>query len=86
MHKSQQLVADSIGISQRSYAYYETGVRVTDYATLIRIADYFNVSLDYLLGRKSPNISESRQMLLDKVQTLSEEQVQALLTIANQLK
>ncbi|MBR3933952.1 MAG: helix-turn-helix transcriptional regulator [Clostridia bacterium] len=30
---------------------YENGVREADYATLIKFADYFNVSLDYLLER-----------------------------------
>ena len=86
MHKSQQAVATAVGVSQRSYAYYETGVRVADYQTLIRLADYFNVSLDYLLGRETPNISESRQNLLNKVQTLSEEQVTLLLSVINSLK
>lgn len=86
IHKSQQVVADAVGVSQRSYAYYETGIRVVDYDTLIKLADYFNVSIDYLLGRQSPNVSPERQELLDKVQTLSEEQVKLLLNVVSQLK
>lgn len=44
-----------LSLSQNSVSRYENG---TDYATLIRIADYFNVSLDYLLERTdNPKIS-----------------------------
>lgn len=50
--KSQQSIADSIGIGQRSYAYYETNEREADYETLCNFADYFNVSIDYLLGHE----------------------------------
>lgn len=36
---------------------YENGVREADYATLIKFADYFAVSLDYLLERTdNPNM------------------------------
>ncbi len=40
-----------LNISQNSISRYETGVREADYATLIALADYFHVSVDYLLGR-----------------------------------
>ncbi|MBR7101628.1 MAG: helix-turn-helix transcriptional regulator [Clostridia bacterium] len=48
---SQLKLAIDLCISQNSISRYETGERQADYATLIRIADYFNVSLDYLLER-----------------------------------
>lgn len=38
-------------MNQNSISRYETGEREADYATLIAIADYFHVSVDYLLGR-----------------------------------
>ena len=38
-------------MSQNSISQYETGMREADYKTLIAIADYFGVSIDYLLGR-----------------------------------
>lgn len=38
-------------LNQNSVSRYETGEREADYATLILFADYFNVSIDYLLGR-----------------------------------
>ncbi len=48
---SQIRLAIDLDMNQNSISRYETGEREADYATLIRIADYFNVSIDYLLGR-----------------------------------
>ena len=48
---SQLKLALDLNISQNSISRYETGEREADYRTLILIADYFNVSVDYLLGR-----------------------------------
>lgn len=38
-------------MNQNTVSRYENGEREADYETLIKIADYFDVSLDYLLGR-----------------------------------
>ncbi len=38
-------------MSQNTISRYENEVRQADYETLIRFADYFDVSIDYLLGR-----------------------------------
>lgn len=40
-----------LNMNQNSISRYETGAREADYATLIQFADYFNVSIDYLLER-----------------------------------
>ena len=48
---SQLKLAMDLGLNQNSISRYETGEREVDYATLIRLADYFQVSIDYLLGR-----------------------------------
>ena len=48
---TQLKLAMDLNISQNTISRYETGEREADYATLIRLADYFNVSLDYLLER-----------------------------------
>ena len=50
-HISQLKLAMDLDMNQNSISRYETGEREADYATLIRFADYFNVSIDYLLGR-----------------------------------
>jgi len=43
---SQLKLAIDLNMNQNSISRYENGVREADYATLIRFADYFNVSLD----------------------------------------
>lgn len=48
---SQLKLAVDLSMNQNSISRYENGTREADYATLIRIADYFDVSIDYLLGR-----------------------------------
>ncbi len=48
---SQLQLGLALGLNQNSISRYESGEREADYTTLIRIADYFDVSLDYLLGR-----------------------------------
>lgn len=48
----QQEVADGLGISLRAYQYYERGEREPQASLLIRMADYFDVSLDELVGRE----------------------------------
>lgn len=48
---SQVALAIALSMSQNSISRYETGEREADYKTLIAFADFFNVSLDYLLGR-----------------------------------
>ena len=48
---SQQKMADVLGISRSAVAMWETGGSEPDNKTLEKIADYFNVSIDYLLGR-----------------------------------
>lgn len=54
---TQLKLAMDLNISQNTISRYETGEREADYATLTRLADYFNVSTDYLLERtNNPNI------------------------------
>ncbi len=48
---SQIRLAMDLNLSQNTISRYETGVREADYETLIKLADYFGVSVDYLLGR-----------------------------------
>lgn len=48
----QNELADKIGISNASISYYENGKQEPTASTIIKIALYFNVSTDYLLGLK----------------------------------
>lgn len=48
---SQQELADALGISKSAVNMYERGERQPNFETLETIADFFNVDIDYLLGR-----------------------------------
>lgn len=49
---TQQKVAEKLGISQPSYIRYENGTAEPTLENLVKLADLFDVSVDYLLGRK----------------------------------
>ena len=48
---TQAQVGDAIGVPQRTYAYYESGQRMIPPHVLCALADFYDVSVDYLLGR-----------------------------------
>ena len=48
---SQLKLAYDLNMNQNTISRYENMEREADYQTLIKFADYFNVSVDYLLGR-----------------------------------
>ena len=49
---TQQEFSDKLGISRVNYTRYETGKVRPDYETIIKIADFYDVSLDELFDRK----------------------------------
>ncbi len=77
---SQQKLADEIGMSQQSVNGYENHDIEPDISTLIKIADYFETSVDYVVGhthirRKIEEVSEyalnkSEQNHIDKYRAL----------------
>lgn len=48
---TQKQIADIVNLQDSSISLYESGARQPSFATLIALADYFNLSVDYLLGR-----------------------------------
>lgn len=48
---SQLQLALKLGLNQNTVSRYENGQREADYQTLIMFADFFDVSIDYLIGR-----------------------------------
>ncbi len=48
---SQKQLSEILHISQRSYSHYETGSRNIPVEMLIRLANYYDISVDYLIGR-----------------------------------
>ncbi len=47
----QKEVAENIGISRQRYSHYETGIRNVDLIMLTKLASFYGVSTDYLLGQ-----------------------------------
>lgn len=48
---TQKEISDYLHISQRTYSHYENGTRSIPIETLIRLANYYHTTLDYLVGR-----------------------------------
>lgn len=48
---TQREVAEMLGMSQKGYSKYETGTNDIPTAVLIKLADFYKTSVDYLLGR-----------------------------------
>jgi len=72
---SQYELAEKLNFSRGKYANYEQGTRQPDYETLDKLADFYNVTTDYLLGRSNdPNqnldenfdpLEELKQFMID---------------------
>lgn len=83
---SQTAVAQYLNITRQAYNHYETGQRQPTQEVLIKLADYFGVSVDYLLGRtdeKSPSLDEQLEgvefALFGEIKELTDEQKQEIL-------
>ncbi len=48
---TQKKLGEAINLPQRTYAYYESGQRMVPPEVLCALADFYDVSVDYLLGR-----------------------------------
>lgn len=48
---THQALADYLGLNRTTISHYASGRNEPDIGTLIRIADFFHVSVDYLVGR-----------------------------------
>lgn len=66
---SQQQLADVIGTSQQSVNKYENHNVEPDISTLIKVADYFKTSIDYLVGHTLPE----EQNIIEEVEPTKEE-------------
>lgn len=62
---TQADLAKVLKISDRAVGYYENGEREPDQDTLLQIANYFDVSVDYLLGVSDVRNSSSLQNEID---------------------
>lgn len=77
-HESQQSLAIEMNISQAMVSRYELEQASSDVTTLIHLANHYNVSVDYLIGRTDvktmytkSDLSESEQNILFMYKRLS---------------
>lgn len=52
MHMTQSAVAKSLNVAQPVYQRFESGIYECNYEQLVALCDLFDISADYLLGRK----------------------------------
>lgn len=55
-------VAKATGIDQKTLSNYETGKTNPDSFALIKLADFFHVSIDYLVGRLNIDVKENEEI------------------------
>lgn len=60
---TQTQIGERLNIPQRTYAYYESGERTIPPEILIALADFYNTSIDYILGRTDKNKDNGSLML-----------------------
>ena len=81
--ETQRVMAERLGISQRTVASWESGDRMPSYEILLQIASLYQVSTDYLLGRiKQPSVitplSDQNVMILTSEKGLLTKEKQTL--------
>lgn len=79
---SQKVLAIDLKVSQPTISAWESGLKKMSNASAAKVADYFHVSMDYLLGRslaceeiKQPTVSDDDRLradIIDRVQGLSD--------------
>ncbi len=73
-------VANATGIDQKTLSNYETGKTNPDSFAILRLADFFDVTSDYLLGRTENNLTDRQKVItaLDSAQRSIQEVIKLL--------
>ena len=83
---TQEQVADILGIPKKTYQNYEREVRDADSDVLCALADYYGISLDELVGRKTADEAETpEEELVAIYKKMNKDGREALLIVANGL-
>ena len=90
---SQQRLANRIGIGRSAIANYESGLREPDLDTVEAFADFFDVSVDDLMGRTDEQPTETTQTnrkkwikLTEGTRVLTDEQLDVLYRMGHQMR
>lgn len=86
-HITQKKAAEVIGVSERSYLEYERGTAKISAVAILALADFFNVSTDYVLGVDSASPenphNKDETYLLNVYRLLGKENQQMVMELAN---
>ena len=90
---TQADLAKAVGVTTSSIGMYETGVRNPSYDVVVKLANYFNVTTDYLLGNNEQELSDLEEedtselkILFDKIRDLSEDDKKRINAIVEAFK
>ncbi|MBP3701395.1 MAG: helix-turn-helix transcriptional regulator [Lachnospiraceae bacterium] len=85
---SQASLAEELSISRMAYTQYESGHREPPLETIVHLAQMYDVSLDYLLGRSNlsrlPQLSPQESYLLSQLDRLAEERREHVFQVLQQ--
>lgn len=79
---SRKELADKLSLSEQSIHYYETGTRETNFATLIKIADLFGVSIDKLIRGDVDDHKDPSKTIYDELLKVSPKSLEQLIDLA----
>lgn len=71
---SQNELAKKTGLTRQAISLYETGKREPNLAVINRLADFFNVSVDYLLGRTDDPHNAEKKVIKEKTADLNDDE------------
>lgn len=87
---TQQTIADALGITRAAYSAYENDVAEPDVDLIRRIAQFYHVSVDFLLHvdmeAEDPELDGMRAMLWEQIARVDKETAQMMLQLFSKLK
>lgn len=85
---SQEDLAIKLNMTQQRISAYEKGKREPDIETIKQFADFFNVSIDYLLGKSDNNSVEDsfKHKYREEIEGLTEEEIAEALIFYKEMK
>lgn len=63
----QKDLVEYLKVAKSTYSQYESGDRTPDLETLKKIANFYNVSVDFLLDNHEPSLEEQKQLIKDEL-------------------
>lgn len=87
---TQQTIADALGISRAAYSAYETAAAEPDVDLIRKLAQYYHVSVDFLLQidmqPEDPELDGLRAMLWEHIARADKETAQMMLQLFSKMK